>query len=466
MAFRLRTTMAATHGLIAVITIILVVIVSYILINQRFLTYVSLNQQNEHQVLIKSFSSAKQAGAWDQEVLHKKGIKALKQGYLVTVKNNTGKAIWQPQMVDKETYQEALTKVQERITSHFGIFHPSLQTKSYQLSDSQEVLGSIELSYYTIYFLTDHDLMFLSYLNTSLLWIGGLSFLFALLLSTIISNKISNQLARIINTAKDIAKGRNDNKSELTQSQIIEIQELGETLKQLDENLKEKEASSKRLSADIAHELRTPLSTLQSHLEALMEGIWQPTQDRLISCHEEIVRMAALVRDLEQLNKYDTAKIKLITHKFDLCELAKNICTNFQSDFAKKNIELKFLGTTCTLVGDREKLGQVLVNLLSNSLKYTQEEGKVFLNINQDNNFVYIVINDNGIGIAKQDLPNIFNRLYRADVSRTRATGGAGIGLAVAKAIVEAHKGQIGVVSQEGKGTELSVIIPKEEPKI
>lgn len=461
MAVQLRTKMALTHGAIAVLTIVLVVAASYLLINSRFLDYVTENKLRIHQELADHFKEAYQVGVWDQKKLSELTMEALENGYLIELRDKNGSILWESNMLGEGLVNDTMLRIEERIREHYGPKPVSLQSHLYELKHEEEPIGELEVKYYSKYFLTDHELMFLRYLNKSLLWVAGISLLLALGLSTVISSSISNQLSKIIEVAKSLARGETNHYKQLTDSSIVEIAELGVTINDLGEEIKEKEASNKRLSADIAHELRTPLTTLQSHLEALMEGIWQPTPDRLASCHEEIVRMAGLVNDLEQLNKYDVANIKLVKTTFDFRELLANIITNFERDFTKKNVALSFVGELVQISADREKIGQVIVNLISNSLKYTHEGGRVLISLEHDQNFVYLVVNDNGIGISPQDQPYIFDRLYRADPSRTRATGGAGIGLAIAKAIVETHKGQISVISQENKGTEFTVILPK-----
>ena len=233
-------------------------------------------------------------------------------------------------------------------------------------------------------------------------------------------------------------------------------------LKALQKRLEKNEALKKRMTADYAHELRTPLTNLQAHLEALIEGVWEPSKERYQSCHEEVLRLIRLVGNLEQLSKYEDEKLVLDKSEFDLTELIKNIHVNFQGELNSKNILYTFKGTKELIYADRDKISQVMVNLFSNSIKYTLPlKGKILVSVEGDNQYIYIFINDNGIGIPSQDVPNIFKRLYRSDISRNRDSGGAGIGLAIAKAIVEAHLGSIEVVSQVGVGTEFTIILPR-----
>lgn len=453
--------MLLTHGALAVVTIFLVTLATHMLINEHFLNYIHELQSEEHLKIVKEFTEFYREGKWNREQISKSGQEMLAKGYLITLTDSQGQTLWSPQQIDPQTYRQTLEQIQARAGVYFKTVKPSLITKEYPLKSPDNLsIGKLTISYYDTYFLNEHDILFLNSLNKSLLVIAGISFLMVLLFSTRISETMGRQLGAIVEAAKEIASRRQSFRDKLIDTKISEIKELAYAIKQLEEDLREQEESNKRLTADIAHELRTPLATLQSHLEALIEGIWEPTRERLISCHEEILRMTSLVNDLEKLNKYDTGQIELNKVKFDLSSLVNNIITNFQRDFCKKKIALTFSGQPCEIIADREKIGQVVVNLLTNSLKYTPEGGEVFINVFQRGGLSHIVVNDNGIGIAKKDLPYIFDRLYRADASRARSTGGAGIGLAIVKAIVEAHQGKIQVTSEVGKGTEVIVTIP------
>jgi len=161
------------------------------------------------------------------------------------------------------------------------------------------------------------------------------------------------------------------------------------------------------------------------------------------------------------LTKYETDRTKLSLATFDLGELTGNICLNFQGAYQQKGVGLDFVRKKEMMTGDRDKISQLVVNLLSNSLKHTSPGGKVMLMTGSNQDFVYLVLNDSGSGIPPEHLPRLFDRLYRADNSRTRSTGGSGIGLTIAKAIVEAHRGNINIVSQVGAGTEVTVVLPR-----
>lgn len=211
----------------------------------------------------------------------------------------------------------------------------------------------------------------------------------------------------------------------------------------------------------MAHELRTPLATLQSHMEAMIDGIWETDADRLKSCYEEIIRINKMVGDLEKLAKYESEGFVLDKTVFDMSALIRRIICNFEPEFKNNGIEIAFEGGTEEIFADKDKMSQVIINLLSNALKYTQEGGKVEISAKSKGDVLEIRVKDNGQGIPEEDLPFVFERLYRADKSRNRKTGGAGIGLTIAKTIVEAHNGHIEVYSKINEGTEFLITLPK-----
>ncbi|WP_409294899.1 sensor histidine kinase [Peribacillus sp. SCS-26] len=242
-----------------------------------------------------------------------------------------------------------------------------------------------------------------------------------------------------------------------------ELAALGQSLNTLAQELENQEQARKDMTADIAHELRTPLSTLKSFMEAFEDRVWEPEPPRLRACTREIDRLIHLIQDLEQLNSLESPQLRMSFESRSLRQLIKECIDSAADSFKNKNIEL-----SASLTGelifffDQERLKQILINLLSNSLKYTSPGGKVIISAIEEKDTVLLKVTDNGTGIAPQSLEKVFDRFFREDASRSRETGGSGIGLAIVKKLIAAHHGEIWIDSQRGEGTAVNLRLPKQ----
>ncbi|WP_243112498.1 MULTISPECIES: sensor histidine kinase [Acutalibacteraceae] len=329
----------------------------------------------------------------------------------------------------------------------------------YDLTENFKKIGEADIGYYGPYYYTSNDVTFLNGVNAILVIVGIVSLAVALLLGAVMSGRISGPISKAVRAASEISKG-NFRQRIKEKSTTSEINQLTATVNDLAESLEKQQKLRKTMAADVSHELRTPLANLQSSLEAMIDGVWEPSGERLESCHEEILRLNRLVGDIENLERAEAENAVLNLTEFDVTELARRIAHNFEPDFYKKEVKLNLTGDAAVIRADRDKISQVITNLLSNALKYTPEEGRVDIGVKSAESTVTLSVGDNGAGIPPEDLPNIFERFYRADKSRNRRTGGSGLGLSITKAIVDAHKGKIDVTSEPGKGTMVTVSIP------
>ena len=192
----------------------------------------------------------------------------------------------------------------------------------------------------------------------------------------------------------------------------------------------------------------------------MCEGIWEPTPERLNSCYEEIQRISGLVDDMEKLHRIDADQLVLHRTAFAVRLLLENISAMFEREISDKGITLAVECADITISADRDRIAQVVTNLLSNAVKYTEHGGHITVTAACDSDTFRLTVSDTGIGISADDLPHIFERFYRADKSRNRSTGGSGVGLAVAKAIIDAHGGTIFAESEYGKGSSFTFTLP------
>ena len=235
---------------------------------------------------------------------------------------------------------------------------------------------------------------------------------------------------------------------------------LIKSINNLSAKLEEQENLRKRLTTDISHELRTPLTSIQTHLEAMIDGIWEPDTERLNSVNEEVIRLTNLVNQLQNLAKFDSEKSKLNLAKVNVKNLIMNVVYNNQGKALEKNINIECDLESIDSYLDKDKISQVIVNLLSNAIRYTNNGGKIFISSYKENNNLKIQFKDNGIGIPKENIKYIFERFYRVDESRSKNTGGIGVGLTIVKSIIDLHQGTIEVRSELNKGSEFIVILP------
>ncbi|WP_444644227.1 sensor histidine kinase [Caproiciproducens sp. R1] len=449
----------------AVMSLLMVALISFcinVLLQNRFQDYV-INQREQRNSEIVSMIEKQYNGlngGWNTNVIENIGVNALEQGVIVRLKNAEGKTVWDATVHNNGLCVQMLTHMSENMNSRYPGFKGGYEQKTYSVKAGAKEVGHVELGYYGPYYFTDNDIAFLNSVNTILVAVGILSLVMALILGTFMAKRVSGPISKSIRAAGQIAKG--NFRQRITESSgTREMARLTDTINYLADSLEKQQDLRKRMTADVAHELRTPLANLQSSMEAMLDGIWEPDEARLESCHEEIIRLNRLVGDLEKLERYEAENASLSLSEFDVSDLIRHILHNFESEFHKKGVALSFEGEPEILRADRDKISQVVTNLVSNALKYTPEGGQVQVRVSAAEHGAELIVSDSGKGIPPEDLPYIFERFYRADRSRNRLTGGLGLGLTITKAIVEAHRGTIEVVSEVDRGTTFTVILPQ-----
>lgn len=279
----------------------------------------------------------------------------------------------------------------------------------------------------------------------------------ALLIALLVAETLSRPLRRIRRTAERLERGELEARVELGAEP--EMHALGRALNRLAETLEHEEELRKASVADLAHELRTPVNGLLARIEAAQDDVL-PLPENLASMHEEAVRLTRLLDDLVRLSDAERPGLLLEKQPLDLAAVARAAADSFAPRFADADIAFDFALKPAMVSGDAGRLEQVVANLLSNALRYTQAGGTVTLSVRCSDAEAVLEVADTGIGIAADDLRHIFTRFWRGDPSRSRATGGTGIGLAIVHELVRAHDGRIDVDSAAGHGSRFRVILP------
>lgn len=282
----------------------------------------------------------------------------------------------------------------------------------------------------------------------------------ASLFAFVMAGRISKPVLKLANRASLISKGKYSTRDEMN-SNIKELQILIDSMDRLGMSLEEQEELRKRLLCDVAHELRSPLTIVKSHLEAFEDGVWSPTPERIKLTVSEIDRLSMLILEIERLSSLESGDERLNYSLADLSEELEKEAMTLEPMYKDKSLSLILdIESGVVAAVDIAKLKRAVENLLQNALRYTDCGGEVTLSLKTVGKTAEISVRDSGIGINENDLPFIFERFYRTDKSRTRESGGMGIGLAIAKAIVEAHGGEITVESKEGKGSRFVITLP------
>lgn len=220
----------------------------------------------------------------------------------------------------------------------------------------------------------------------------------------------------------------------------------------------------KEFVSNVSHELKTPITIIKGYAEALMDDMDPEMHDKCVNViYTETNRMARLVRDLLQLSRYDSDKVNEEKREsFDLGELVKGIAQNLSIEAEKRGHDMQCYVTAevPNVYAEKYAMEQVIINIISNSIKYTLDNGEIKIYVGFLYNYAYVKVIDNGIGIPKELLPRVFERFYRVDKARSREQGGTGLGLAIAKEIIEKNNGNIDIISELDKGTEVIIKIP------
>ena len=301
-------------------------------------------------------------------------------------------------------------------------------------------------------------------INLFLLWGGGLAVIVALIVTFILSRRILSPVQALTASARRLGQGDFAQKVQVRDKG--ELGELAQVFNSMVNDLEHAERLRRYLMADTAHELRSPLYNIRGYVEAIQDGVAKPDAKTISSINEEVVLLCRLVDDLRELALAESGELKLSYQSEDMTEMVNHALVAMQPKAEAKEISLSvYIPDELPPVrADFQRIVQVLRNLLENAIIHTPKGNNVAITARRQGEWVEISVADNGEGIPEEDLPNIFERFYRVDRSRARATGGSGLGLTIAKYLIEAHGGKIWVQSELGKGSCFSFTLPVSDP--
>lgn len=292
------------------------------------------------------------------------------------------------------------------------------------------------------------------------LWGGLIAVAIGVIIAFLLSRRILAPVVALTSAARRLGHG--DFSQRVTVRDKGELGELASSFNAMTDNLERGEKLRRNMVADVAHELRTPLSNLKGYLEAVSDGVMAPDTATIRSLTEEVNLLSRLVDELQELALAEAGKLKLNRGAENISGIIERIATAVRARAQAKGLSL-FLSIDEGLPPvdvDNQRIGQVLRNLLDNALAHTDSGGTITVSAQRSDAWVEVSVIDTGEGIPEADLPFIFERFYRVDKSRSRATGGTGLGLTIVKRLVEAHGGKIEVQSEPGKGSRFVFTVP------
>ncbi|MEX1248858.1 MAG: ATP-binding protein [Anaerolineales bacterium] len=302
--------------------------------------------------------------------------------------------------------------------------------------------------------------------NEALLLAAGAALLVALGLSAWLSRQLAAPLNEISEASQELAAGRYEKRVRIhgeSDQNIDELGSLAQNFNHMAAELEHNEILRRQLIGDVSHELRTPLTAIKGYTEGLMDGVLPANAETYQHIHREADRLQRLVADLQELGQVEAGGFGLMKQPVTVADLAYSVQKRLGMQFEKKGVKLvvDLPKSIPQVLGDEDRLGQILLNLMGNALQYTPSGGEVKLSATPKDAAVTFKVADTGLGIPAEHLPHIFARFYRVDKSRSRAGGGSGVGLTIAKHLVEAHGGRIWAESPgPGKGSTFSFSIP------
>lgn len=441
----IRTKTAISFISIALLSIVVFSITVNILIINNFGIYLKQSSDNEFNNIASSIAEVyRETGDWN-ETGNRIAHNLMMSGYGIKVRDLKGNTV---------------IKISSMFTM-MGIENSGkTTTKTLPIMVNGRKAAYVDITYSGTMPMNKLDYKFLYDMNKYIAIITIVTIIIVLIISIYISKYLTKPILNIAHVASKLENGNYDVRvKEIPREE--ELLTLTAAINHLGASLKNQGMLRAQMTQNIAHELRTPLSTLKSHLEAIIDGVWEPSKERMVSLYEEVVRLSNLINDIELLNKIEAENLKINKVVFNLSDLVKSLLINYESIFITKNQHLeKNIEDGISIFADKDKISEVIINLLANANKYTGEGGNVKIKLYKEEKYAVLIVSDDGIGIPKEDLPFIYERFYRSEKSRNREYGGSGLGLSITKAIIKAHNGTINAESILNEGTKFTVKLP------
>ncbi|MGG2066061.1 HAMP domain-containing sensor histidine kinase [Bacillus sp. S14(2024)] len=434
---------------------ILFLLLYYSLVNTRVQEEVKslLTRGNNHRDVLEKYFD-------DQTISHVALMESEAETKVVITSKN-GEILAKSSNVDHSMEKHLHTKMSP-VNKNGTVVEDHWKTSNYICTISPIQVGSDTKGYVYMFLGTDSIKQMIQRLTYQFIVIGAITFILTVITMFLLSKLLTNPLIKMKKATEKMSKG--DLSVSLNINRNDEVGELAQSIQKLADDLNYLKKERGEFLASVAHELRTPLTYVRGYADILIKNqISVQDQNHYLSIiKEEADHVTRLVQDLFELAKMEKHNFIIHTKQTNLYDLLKNILTKIQPAYTDKNIRIiSSCPEDVVLLLDEQRFEQVILNLLNNAYSHSDINSKVFVTVTENKEIVKIRVKDEGEGIPEQDLSHIFERFYRVDKSRTRATGGSGLGLAIVKEIIELHGGNISVESELGYGTIFTIYLKK-----
>lgn len=459
------TSLTLGFAMTAIMTALVLVVVLAMVWEGQFMAYTRQNMQSIADSTAASISEAYQrTGELDETAAAAaEGASSLSSDIVVQVVDADGNVLYDDTWARSTTLSPDAAEGAKPVPATVPTAQEALVT-SQILGGNGSVIGEVRLwAFGSEALLTKSDASFRSNSYGAIATAAAIAALLACVIGYFVSRGMAQPIQRITSTAKQIRNGDLTARTGVTGTD--EIGQLGETFDDMATTIERDIKLEHRLTGDVAHELRTPLMAMQATVEAMQDGVLPADDEHLEVVASEVRRLSRLIDAMLKLSRLENGTTEVKVEKTDMVYLVKSLVSAQHQLFHERGLHLRFVDETAhgELYADVDPdlIREAIVNLMSNAMRYTNADGWVKVSLRQDRSDVLVSVQDTGIGIAKEDIPQTFSRFWRSDVSRERVSGGLGVGLAITKEIVDKHNGTILVESELGKGTTFTLRIPQ-----
>lgn len=468
MNLKLRYKLILSYVLLAMMIIGIISLLINFSVRKSFENYtIEEHEQRVSDIRNNIRHSYVQNNGFDIEDIEHIGIKSIEKGLIITVNNADLSPMWSAMEHNAGLCEAMIANVRENMFNYYSRWEGNYTEDSFDIIVDNAIVGTINVGYLGPFYFNDEALYFLTSINHVLTFVGVFSMIIAVIIGIIIANGVTKPIETVIhhlNSMHDTTISEAPNNFIKT----LELKALYDSALTLQKRIEEQEKLRKQLTQDMAHELKTPLTSIQGQMEAMIDGIFPMNTERIASCFEEIIRIKTLISEIESLSILENSFTELNLDDFNFFKLITMVAQNFETELVEHHMTMDIIkGENYNskryehFYADSDKIRQVFINLISNSIKYAGDGSQIRIILNNSTSGDYLIqFRDNGRGIQEKDAPFIFERFYRADPSRT-GHNGIGIGLTLAQSIIQKHQGKIVLTNTKDVGIEFLITFPQ-----